>query len=82
MYRQIHTLLVAWMTTLSCGPLSLGAKANGRLKNPRDVHKWSSLILFKFGECQVVVLTLLVQPGLFKWNFESCSTGDHRRNIK
>ena len=43
-YRQIHSGLddnLRWRSTWSLGPIS-----SGRLKNLRDVDKWSSLWLF------------------------------------
>ena len=38
--------IVARMTTLNGGPLSLGPITSGRLKNLQDVDKWSSLSLY------------------------------------
>ena len=37
---------MAWMTTYNGGPLSLGPVPSGRLKNLKDVDKWSSLSLY------------------------------------
>ena len=37
--------IVARMTTSNGGPLSLGPIPSGRLKNLKDVEKWSSLSL-------------------------------------
>ena len=34
-----------WMTTENNSPLSLGPNPRGRLKNLRDIDKWSSLSL-------------------------------------
>ena len=36
---------LAWVTTYKSSLLSLGPLHNGRLKNFRDVNKWSSLSL-------------------------------------
>ena len=38
--------VVARMTTQNGGPLSLGPIPSGRLKNLKDVDKWSSLSLY------------------------------------
>ena len=38
--------IVARMTTSNGGPLSLGPIPSGRLKNLKDVDKWSSLSLY------------------------------------
>ena len=38
--------IVAQMTTKNGGPLSLGPIPSGRLKNLKDVDKWSSLSLY------------------------------------
>ena len=38
--------IVARMTTQNGGPLSLGPIPSGRLKNLKDVDKWSSLRLY------------------------------------
>ena len=37
---------MAQMTTYNGGPLSLGPIPSGRLKNLKDVDKWSSLSLY------------------------------------
>ena len=49
--------IVAQMTTYNGGPLSLGPIPSGRLKNLKDVDKWSSLSLYLpvRGECQLLV---------------------------
>ena len=46
--------IVARMTTLNGGPLSMGPIASGKLNKLKDVDKWSSLSLFQLGEYQVL----------------------------
>ena len=53
--------IVAWMTTLNGGPLSLGPIPSGRLKNLKDVDKWSSLSLY----LQVRGMSVTCELGLY-----------------
>ena len=49
---------MAWMTTYNGGPLSLDPIPSGRLKNLKDIDKWSFLSLFVSVRGMAVTLEL------------------------